>query len=1285
MRSLIRLVLTPFLGCSLAHGPVLMAEETGNLAVNPGFEEDFVNLNGESHVISFKGDWFYNQKDNVPDYWALQGEWKWDAGAARSGVYGLTLGANGQATRSYPMAVWQSGGGSWGGANNNPMKSQNPDRFPRALRASVWCRGGGKIRVSIDGVSAEAACPGAGQGWQQVEAVLPAEKQKAAAAANLQLFLIGPGSFDDVRLAEDLSGSPNLAPDTSFESLDGQGYPAGWSRQRKYSWFGPTYYIWTDWNHFQGENRGDAVSDPLVAFSGQRSFRFDVYPGDEKYVESPPIALNQDLPRPVEIGVMVKADRIKLLDLRAANEDGDDLPTYRPMSAGGGTEIYGSGTFEWRYIRKFVSPLFDRPIKTVRVRLCARGFDAHTLDDGGTRPYALQAGTVWWDDWRVMERESRGEDLAARGVSTPPATPRPDPGYRVEELDLGERLYGENVLRLVLRNTSAEAAPFQGRLGVAASQGGASAIKTAQADIRPGETGTLILPYRIDRLEDNFYRQGHLALAVQKGTAEPVKVAYAFNTWPVILDFDFSKHYSYPNENPLAVAVNLGVAKATLQKVDRLEIVARRVSDGAALIRHEVAPLLEAFEKTRAQLPTQVKESYEHTYPTPFWWADKTNLLALRLDISALKVWPQDQPTRDTFLEATATDAAGQVLFRDRSQAFGRMEKLDRNSIPEIRSVQVREDGAVLINGQPKLLTGATHQHTRFHHTFEAIADLGFLGHRLVGDVPLERLDEIWAQHRLYALAAKPVAKMGTTPAVAQFSDEQRAAFKDWVGKGGGRNVVSFNTGGWEAQMDVSNPEQAAQHQKLNDEIRQVSGRLVSWSPSGAYNAWWLGKTPFYDLVCGETEMWGPMDYNVVWAPHQRKVGRWPAAWLYLPQLYDNHPFERLRFETYENLLRGSAGYAMIQGIGDPTFLRGLNGELRYLESRWYSQEKPPVVQADPPISFQVRRLADKAYVVATNSGPVPIGVWKWHAIAQSGRLSHEGDSINRMWRCPGWTLHGWRVDRARPLQAGDRIIQYVRIDPEAPPECVILGIRGDGQFIHNVALGSFSFPRFQADAANLLWFTELNHSTWHAVWCHFTPERYQKAVRLMGQAWADQHMKYSDEHKKYVDEHTYRAEHFKSLGPLPRPGDWHRIEIAAEDLGLAGKWVDGFCFSTCGGKALWDTTAISRGGVEDVLCDDSVGIDRARLARVTFAVSGMPEGAAVRALFEDRSIPSAGGQFRDDFQGTDTYGLEGIGVTGDNFGYVRDEMRELVNLLPSGYGYTYGPTAVHLYEIPLK
>ena len=74
--------------------------------------------------------------------------------------------------------------------------------------------------------------------------------------------------------------------------------------------------------------------------------------------------------------------------------------------------------------------------------------------------------------------------------------------------------------------------------------------------------------------------------------------------------------------------------------------------------------------------------------------------------------------------------------------------------------------------------------------------------------------------------------------------------------------------------------------------------------------------------------------------------------------------------------------------------------------------------------------------------------------------------------------------------------------------------------------------------------------------------------------------------------------------------------------------------------------------------------------------------GTKVKALFEDRVIIAEDGGFTDNFVGTDTYGYEGYGVEGDLTGFVKDPNRELPRMMPSGTGYKYGPTSVHIYEI---
>src|SRR5581483_5450929 len=143
------------------------------------------------------------------------------------------------------------------------------------------------------------------------------------------------------------------------------------------------------------------------------------------------------------------------------------------------------------------------------------------------------------------------------------------------------------------------------------------------------------------------------------------------------------------------------------------------------------------------------------------------------------------------------------------------------------------------------------------------------------------------------------------------------------------------------------------------------------------------------------------------------------------------------------------------------------------------------------------------------------------------------------------------------------------------------------------------------------------------------------------------------------------------------------RIEMDAEKFGLVGKLVDGFAYLTQNGRALWDYSALERNGKPvRVFCEDTVGIDRRLLNEVRINVPNLPKGTKVRALFEDREITAEAGGFTDNFQGTDTYQYEAGGVEGDLVGYVKAPNRELPRMMPSGYGYKYGPTQVRIYEI---
>jgi len=1254
---------------------------TGSVAKNPGFEEDFVNVNAEGHVLSFKGDWFYNQKDLIPDMWQLTGEWTWSADAPNSGKRTLKLGT-GTATQSYPMIVFQDGGSAWAGATFSPIVVADAAKLKQPWRATVMVRGGGSITLGT------ATAKGDGSPtWKPLTVELPADQVDVGKP--LAVTLTGPGEFDDLVVQEKRGDSPNLIANAGFETADADGKPAGWSSPRKYRHIGPTYYVWTDWNHAFRDVRGAVTVDRLVSYSGEQSLRFDVLPGDEKYVESDAIAINQAANGVIEVGVFVRADRIKLFDIRCINENGADLkgvyPT-QPEYATGGTATWGNGTFEWRYVRKFFAAPFDQPMKSIRVRLCARGFNAHTLDDSGTRSYACQVGTVWWDNLSVIERGSDAAAIKARGVATHPHADVTTGKLGEPRVHLGDRLFGANSLQYEVNPPAA--GKYSVRLTTTLPGSKPVVTQSAEVAAAAGQAATLEAPYEIASLAGHLKEQGTLKLELLSNGQPVAASTYSFNTWPVVIDFDVARSYSLPNENPVSVSLNLGVASATLAKVKTVELALARASKPDEIVE-KLAPIVDlpkAFAETIAKLPKTKDASYEFNLPTPDWWTDRTNLLLMKVDLGRLKVWPHDDPVRDTVLVVRGLDAAGNVLFTDRSDPFGRMAAPP--ALPEIQTVAVREDGALLINGKPKLLTGATHQNQRVTHTPAIVAQLGLDGMRLVDGAAAKfdhMANEIWGKHRLYVHQARPISGFGSTTPVIELTDAQKKELADFAAAGGMKSIVSMNTGGWESHIPDT-PDARAKHIATNDFVYATTKRPLSWSHSGGYNAWNTPTFPYYDINFAETEMWGPMDYNVIWTPWLKRSFARPSTWGYLPQLYENHPYERYRFETYENMLRGSIGTLMIQGIGDPTFNRGLAGELRRLEAPFFSLEPPPKVTLEPNVPHKVTQHAGKTYVVATNAGPIQIGHWKWTTDEkQSGAASHEGDTVNTMWFRPaGIRVHGFRgLSMPELVQKGDKIVQHVWLDPKETPDWAMFAVRGNGQFIHNGFVGGFDFAKFRGEYGNVVMYSELNHSIWHEINWVFDPPTREMAVRLMGQAWADGMFKSADQYRATIDRIAYQPAHFHKLGEKPAAGKWVRLELDADKAGLTGKLVDGFAYLTQNGRALWDHSILERDGKPvRVFCEDSVGIDRALLKSVKVTVPGLKAGTKVRALFEDREIVAADGSFEDNFEGTDTYQEEAGGVEGDLVGYVKDPNRELPRMMPSGHGYRYGPTAVHIYEI---
>src|SRR5207248_5987068 len=101
------------------------------------------------------------------------------------------------------------------------------------------------------------------------------------------------------------------------------------------------------------------------------------------------------------------------------------------------------GTDDWRQVRQVFRP--SAPLKSIRLKLCARGMNGFTLDDTGHQPQQNAAGIIWWDEVKLYEPESTAAELQARGVK-PVQEPASAAAPHLERLDLGEVLLGRSVL-----------------------------------------------------------------------------------------------------------------------------------------------------------------------------------------------------------------------------------------------------------------------------------------------------------------------------------------------------------------------------------------------------------------------------------------------------------------------------------------------------------------------------------------------------------------------------------------------------------------------------------------------------------------------------------------------------------------------------------------------------------------------------------------------------------------------------------------------------------------------
>lgn len=361
--------------------------------------------------------------------------------------------------------------------------------------------------------------------------------------------------------------------------------------------------------------------------------------------------------------------------------------------------------------------------------------------------------------------------------------------------------------------------------------------------------------------------------------------------------------------------------------------------------------------------------------------------------------------------------------------------------------------------------------------------------------------------------------------------------------------------------------------------------------------------------------------------------------------MYEDVPYERWRFHVYVELMRGCRGWQIAHGPGDQSLFRGLHGELEYLKPAIASTDPGPKVETTPRLEHWSRRHDGKLTVIAATTRGIQFGRWHWDDAARGPggrpRVTDGPDELRTDANAfaigqkveEGPSIHGIQhLPDARAWPAGSKLVQWVRIDPKAPPRNLVVLAKADGRWLHAAAWGPFDVAALRKDPKRAYWFlqTAYRHANGFLGW---DTRLVEKALAYVPAAATD-------------------------LGPLPAAGEWVKLEIPLAKIGATGL-LDGVGFLHEGGRVCWGhTSLVGPDGTETVVWGDTVGPPPEQLEKVRIAVAGLKAGAKVRVLWEDRELTAADGQFIDDFRGRDLY---------QRFG---------------GLGYGSEPVALHVYEV---
>lgn len=1298
--------------CGLAMlGPVTLCAAdpvVRNLVINPGFEEDNDNIRGERMSCPVAQRVTYGQRDGLPDLWTFDAKHVSRKSTAHTGQFAIQISPKNQApvvatVQSFvarkselpriQFSAWIKGQQSQDSLTvtvNLSILGKDPDPKKNQDAKTLAYTFNQKLSGSTE--------------WKAVSFDVPA-RDLAEALGKLRfeagvltgdVSLSGTGNqrdllVDDVALTTpDEPAAYTLVPNAGFEKLNPDGSPSGWSPARKsLRYFGRTYYVWRDWFHFFGLPRGANAVDSLVVRSGKNSFRMNVPPGDDKYIESSAIALKQTGPQKMLVQFDYNTVLLANMFVQVVDEEGHEIfgqnitpgnthgwrtfhaeflprrATQKPGSASAGGDLYGPDG----------DPI---SVKSCRVRIGAKGVNGSPMDDINEWINVNVAGALWIDNVVLAESSSTSEQLVQRGLQPQPLDARSET-VTVSAIDLGDRFYHGNKAKIRIANGGSS--PVRGKVSLMIRGpfvendprknggviGSIEEIPAKPTDDPPRHREGFLVDYQVGAHSEtdvpihyNVYEllkdwrsEYRLDLTLDGGRSLEIPMG----TWSQWASVNVERVYPFADIKTQRVFINVGASKHDLDSVREMTLEVRRARDNTTV-----------FERKYPNFQQLAKQFNQSPLPEGFE-GDSTNFLILEFPLDSLPVHPQTKPTRDHYVVFRGTGGVrgSQTLnFEGRSPRFGRMMPHSEN-LEAIRTVTIDPGNYLRINGKPFFSRGhlwmqqnfgpgpTARQNTEWKkYGFNNRAGIQF---PLPETNPQDRqfgagVDDLWNIHNMYCGSQMISQKGPLSPAI-------RADIQKWLAK---PNVIGIHFVPWEGGP-AGTPAEAVQYAQ---DIKGVIGTRPLWVSAG-----W-----FAPAVNGITEPWKSVMHHDWFVPENNsyfqpsqldkeilplKRGTPCVLGTYV-NVFNDAPYNVQRFEHWTEIIRGHTGYMEIGKPGDPTLMAGMNGELRFIESFLFSPDRTPKVQVTPEIPHLVRSNQETTYVLATNAGPVIGGDWEWSTtLKDKGRGSHTGTAIwSRLHDyMKDYRSHWYKDASAITAAKGDRIVQYVHIPAEAKVQHLALMVRGNGAWRHHAVWGDFDHKKF-TDSGVRLWIAkDMHQMSWGTIDIGFCgPEGH------------------TANHPKLL-EHTFTAEQYHKLGALPKAGGWVRLEVPVEELGLVGKVVDGFGFVNQGDKMWWERTLIVHNGQEQVLCDGSVGAPPLSLKKVRFNVEGLRARTPIKVAFEEREILSNEGYFEDDLSGEEGYRNQWVGIYGDKIGetgYYGDGVF---------YNYNGGKVAARLYEIP--